>query len=111
MYYLPNTYIQSMFVSIKSLEPPNGNISDRESNLKCLFPADGQCTTSPSVSAIIGRSRFGTAPFTLPLIPDRCHGTRAVFNVSSSRESLLTLFLFHFIVETLNCENIMSTID
>ena len=43
------------------------------------FATVGRCTTSQSVSAIIGRGRrFGTVPFTLLLVPDYLYGVRAV---------------------------------
>ena len=54
------------------------------SNIQCLFPIIGQCTTSRSVSAVISRDRFGTVAYSLPLVPDCLYDLRAVFSVSSS---------------------------
>ena len=62
-----------------------------------------------SLSAIIGRGRFGTVPFTLPLVPGCLYGIRAVFKCQFIGESLLKFF--YFTVETLNYANIMSRID
>ena len=42
--------------------------------VQCLFS-----TTSPSVSTIIGRDSFDTAPFTLPLVSDCLYGKRVFF--------------------------------
>ena len=77
-------------------------IANRVSNIQCLFPTVGQCTTSPSVSAMIGRSHFGTAPFTLPLVSDCLYvlfdclyGVRAVFSVSSSWNPSWHYILFY----------------
>ena len=44
------------------------------SNIQCLFPTVGQCTTSPSVSAVIGRGRFCMVPFLPTPVPDCVHG-------------------------------------
>ena len=69
---------------------------NRGSNAQCSFPTVGQCTISQSVSAIIGRSCFGTVSFIL-----YCHFIG---------ECLLN-FIFFIVVETLNYANIISNID
>ena len=46
--------------------------ANRGSNIQCLFPSVGHCTSSQSVSAIIGRGSFSMVPFSLPLFPTVC---------------------------------------
>ena len=53
----------------------------RGSNIQCLSPTVGQCTTSLSVSATTSWGRFDTVPYSLRLVPDRLYGTRAVSSV------------------------------
>ena len=77
---------------MRKCEIDEQRLQNRGSNIQCLFPSVGSCTTSQSVSAV-----FGTVPYSLPLVPDSLYGIRfAVFSGSSSGESLLTLiFLFY----------------
>ena len=50
----------------------------RGSNIQCLFPTVRKCAILLSVSAIIGRVRFDTVPFTLPIVPDYLYDICAV---------------------------------
>ena len=102
-----------MLIRIESLEPPANENMCELINYVCQpwieHPVFGQYTASQSVSAIVGRNRFGTVLFSLPLLSD-CTVFVLFLSVSSSGECLLTL-LKNIIVETLNYANIISRID
>ena len=68
--------------------PPNGKLGELI-NYVCqpwiehpvFVPAVGQRTTPQSVLAIIGRGRFGTVLFSLPLVSDCLYDIRDILNV------------------------------
>ena len=104
--FLPAQHIQSMFVRIESLVPPNGKLCELinyvcQSNIQCSLPTVGQCTTSLSVSAITGRGRFGTVLFTFPIVP--VCTVYVLFLTSVHRENPLDiiLLLIHLIMQIL----------
>ena len=99
-----NPWCRQIGTCANSLTPS----ASRVSNIQCSLPSVGQCTASLSVSAMTDRRRFGTAPFTLPLVPD-CTIYDAVFSVSSYGNPS-SHFFFHFIFETIN-DPYMSRID
>ena len=95
--FLPAQHIQSMFVRIEIVMPPNGNMyeviptsANRESNIQCLLPTVGQ-----SLSAIISWDHFSMVPFSLLPVPDFVYGIRAIFSVGSSGDPSLYYFKFH----------------
>ena len=65
-----------------------------------MFPTVGHCTTSPSVSAIVGLGHFSMVLFTLSFVHDCLYGIHAVFSVSSLGFPLD--IIFNFIVEAYN---------
>ena len=95
--FLPAQHLQSMFVRIEIVMPPNGNMceviptsANRELNIQCLLPTVGQ-----SLPAIISWDRFSTVPFSLLPISDFVYGIRAIFNVGSSGNPSLYYLKFH----------------
>ena len=81
--------------------------ANRVSNIQRLFPTVGQCATVRFNH--ISRSRFGTIPFTLPLVPYCLYGI-LVFLASVHRGIPLDN-TFDLIVEVLNYTNSMSRIE
>ena len=98
-----------MFARIESLVCQMGKCVNslttsvnRGSNIQCLFPTVGQCTTQ-SVSAIILWGHFSTVPFSLPPVPD------CTVYLTSVHRGIFLIYIYIVIVIVI-VENIMKPI-